>query len=220
MGQVISKDDTSNDATTKQTRALLFCRVVAGPLYIIMGVIEILTRPGFDPMCQERVEPWGSRLDPDQQLHPDGYVGSPVCSRDEVGAASRSRRDMGTIAHWHLRGGFDRRRHLSSRSRSWFPSGCPGRHAHRDELARHAAQYRFLYGVPFSDRGLFRLRPPLHVPSTTGMGNLLRRNRYRLPSLDCPGDKYHQLGWCPLRSRRGGCLWMGQRITGFIDYEK
>lgn len=50
MGQVVSRDDTSNAATTKLTRALLSCGVIAGPLYVIVGVIEILTRPGFDPL--------------------------------------------------------------------------------------------------------------------------------------------------------------------------
>ncbi len=33
---------------TRLTRALLACGVVAGPLYILVGAIEILTRPGFD----------------------------------------------------------------------------------------------------------------------------------------------------------------------------
>jgi hypothetical membrane protein len=36
---------TSADTTT---RALLWCGVVAGPIYIVVGVIEALTRPGFD----------------------------------------------------------------------------------------------------------------------------------------------------------------------------
>ena len=47
MQHGISRDDTSSD--TKLTRALLSCGLVAGPLYIIVGVIEMLTRPGFDP---------------------------------------------------------------------------------------------------------------------------------------------------------------------------
>ena len=46
MQHSISQNDTSSDA--KLTRALLLCSVVAGPLYIIVGVIEMLTRPGFD----------------------------------------------------------------------------------------------------------------------------------------------------------------------------
>ena len=46
MQHSISQNDTSSDA--KLTRALLLCSVVAGPLYIFVGVIEMLTRPGFD----------------------------------------------------------------------------------------------------------------------------------------------------------------------------
>ena len=49
MHQDFSKEGTSSEATTKLTRVLLSCGVVAGPLYVIVGVIEILTRPGFDP---------------------------------------------------------------------------------------------------------------------------------------------------------------------------
>jgi hypothetical protein len=46
MQHSISQDNTSSDA--KLTRMLLLCGVVAGPLYVIMGAIEILTRPGFE----------------------------------------------------------------------------------------------------------------------------------------------------------------------------
>jgi len=47
MQHSISQDNTSRDA--KLTRVLLLCGVVAGPVYVIVGVIEMLTRPGFDP---------------------------------------------------------------------------------------------------------------------------------------------------------------------------
>src|SRR5256885_10673685 len=47
MQHSISQDNTSRDA--KLTRVLLLCGVVAGPLYVIVGVIEMLTRPGYDP---------------------------------------------------------------------------------------------------------------------------------------------------------------------------
>ena len=36
--------------TTKSTRALLACGVVAGPLYVVTALIQGLTRPGFDPL--------------------------------------------------------------------------------------------------------------------------------------------------------------------------
>ena len=47
MQHSISQDNTSRDA--KLTRVLLLCGVVAGPLYILVGGIEMLTRPGYDP---------------------------------------------------------------------------------------------------------------------------------------------------------------------------
>jgi hypothetical protein len=37
-----------HDLPTKQTRVLLVCGVVAGPLYGIVGLIQAFTRPGFD----------------------------------------------------------------------------------------------------------------------------------------------------------------------------
>ncbi|HLI89283.1 MAG TPA: DUF998 domain-containing protein [Ktedonobacteraceae bacterium] len=39
----------STDARTRRTRALLACGMIAGPLYIAVGVLQILIRPGFDP---------------------------------------------------------------------------------------------------------------------------------------------------------------------------
>jgi hypothetical membrane protein len=39
---------TKDGAAETITRALLTCGIVAGPLYMIVGVIEVLTRPGFD----------------------------------------------------------------------------------------------------------------------------------------------------------------------------
>ena len=47
MQHSVSQDDTSSDA--KLTRVLLLCSVIAGPLYVIVGVIETFTRPGYDP---------------------------------------------------------------------------------------------------------------------------------------------------------------------------
>jgi len=46
MQHRISQDETPSDA--KLTRVLLLGGVVAGPLYVLVGAIEILTRPGFD----------------------------------------------------------------------------------------------------------------------------------------------------------------------------
>jgi hypothetical membrane protein len=39
---------TSDGADETITRALLTCGIVAGPLYMVVGAIQVLTRPGFD----------------------------------------------------------------------------------------------------------------------------------------------------------------------------
>jgi hypothetical protein len=48
MQHVISQDNTSDLQTTRLTRALLACGVVAGPLFTVVGLIQAFTRPGFD----------------------------------------------------------------------------------------------------------------------------------------------------------------------------
>src|SRR5262245_1023505 len=50
MHSVTANDGTpiASSKTTKLTRALLTCGVIAGPMYIIVGVIQMFIRPGFD----------------------------------------------------------------------------------------------------------------------------------------------------------------------------
>jgi len=52
MQKVSSKVGTtisvSSETTTKATRALLACGVVAGPIYLVVGLAQAFTRPGFD----------------------------------------------------------------------------------------------------------------------------------------------------------------------------
>jgi hypothetical protein len=40
----------STATTTTLTRALLACGVVAGPLFVVVGLLQLLTRDGFDPI--------------------------------------------------------------------------------------------------------------------------------------------------------------------------
>jgi len=49
MAAVLSSP-TSASRSTSAARALLTCGVVAGPLYVGVGALEMLTRPGFDPL--------------------------------------------------------------------------------------------------------------------------------------------------------------------------
>jgi uncharacterized protein DUF998 len=48
MQHVISQESTSDLQTTKLTRTLLICGIVAGPLFTIVGLTQAFTRPGFD----------------------------------------------------------------------------------------------------------------------------------------------------------------------------
>jgi hypothetical protein len=43
----------ASDRSTGLTRGLLACAIAAGPLYIVVGSIEALTRPGFDPTRED-----------------------------------------------------------------------------------------------------------------------------------------------------------------------
>lgn len=49
MQTVSSNERTCNpSAQTKLTNALFVCGIIAGPFYIIVGLIQALTHPGFD----------------------------------------------------------------------------------------------------------------------------------------------------------------------------
>ncbi len=48
MQTVTSNDVIPAKPTTQLTRALLSCGVIAGPLFIVVGLIQAFTRPGFD----------------------------------------------------------------------------------------------------------------------------------------------------------------------------
>src|SRR3979411_644234 len=48
MESVISRPTASKDVPSNRTRALLWCGVLAGPLFTVVGLIQAFTRPGFD----------------------------------------------------------------------------------------------------------------------------------------------------------------------------
>lgn len=51
------------DQRNQTTRRLLFCGMIAGPIYILVGLAQILLRPGFDvtrhPLSMMSLGPWG-----------------------------------------------------------------------------------------------------------------------------------------------------------------
>lgn len=48
--QTVSSNERTlkSHVQTKLTNALLICGMIAGPFYIVVGLIQALTRPGFD----------------------------------------------------------------------------------------------------------------------------------------------------------------------------
>jgi Protein of unknown function (DUF998) len=48
MERLASTNNASSETITNVTRALLACGVVAGPLYVVVGLIQMLIRHGFD----------------------------------------------------------------------------------------------------------------------------------------------------------------------------
>src|SRR5215831_7565091 len=48
MQHIISQERVSKEQSTKLTRMLLACGIVAGPLFTVVGLTQALTRPGFD----------------------------------------------------------------------------------------------------------------------------------------------------------------------------
>jgi hypothetical protein len=48
MSETITAPSTARDRSAGPTRALLLAGAVAGPLYLVVGLIEAFTRPGFD----------------------------------------------------------------------------------------------------------------------------------------------------------------------------
>lgn len=43
------RDSNPSPIVKSQTSALLFCGIIAGPLYILVGMVQMLIREGFDP---------------------------------------------------------------------------------------------------------------------------------------------------------------------------
>src|SRR5438477_10670515 len=43
-----TRESQRTPAITRLTRVLLICGLIAGPFYLVVGLIQALTRPGFD----------------------------------------------------------------------------------------------------------------------------------------------------------------------------
>ena len=47
-GDSVAGQSMPSEATTKVTKALLACGVIAGPLFMVVSLVQAFTRPGFD----------------------------------------------------------------------------------------------------------------------------------------------------------------------------
>ena len=47
-GDSVAGQSMASEATTKVTKALLACGVIAGPLFMVVSLVQAFTRPGFD----------------------------------------------------------------------------------------------------------------------------------------------------------------------------
>jgi hypothetical protein len=48
MQSAIADRNVSAEVSSQQTRALLACGVIAGPLFAVVSLLQVFTRPGFD----------------------------------------------------------------------------------------------------------------------------------------------------------------------------
>jgi hypothetical protein len=96
------------------TRTLLACGVVAGPLYIVVGVIQMLIRPGFDIRRHELSLMSNGDLGWIQisNLVLTGLLSIACAAGMRRVLKSRPGRHLGTVADRRLRIGIDRRRGL------------------------------------------------------------------------------------------------------------
>jgi hypothetical protein len=118
-------------STTTLTRALLACGVVAGPLFTVVALLQVLTRQG-STFAVTRLACWasGAGMDPDRQLRHHWPAGCGVRARDAASAASRAGRHLGrcwstplheyTDARTQPSGGFRRAAAHRGYGRGWF----------------------------------------------------------------------------------------------------
>src|SRR6266700_4184652 len=143
-----------SEATTRLTRAMLAAGIVAGQLFIVASLVQVLTRQGFD------------------------------LTRQPISMLSLGDLGWIQIANFEVTGllvlacavAMRRARDLPPGPVPRLPAGGPGGHA-RNELACRPPHRRLQRGVPLADRRLLRVRSPVRGHRPAGMGSLLRGHR-------------------------------------------
>jgi hypothetical protein len=201
---------------TRVTRALLGYGVIAGPVYLIVGLIEAFTRSGFDITRD------------DLSLLSNGSLGwihitlLVITGLMTVAGAIGMRRALagGAGGTWGPRlvgaygAGLIAAGTLVADPMDGFPRGHPGGTGRPPLLARHRAPGRGRSRVLLPDPGVLRPGPPVRCEPSARLGGLLpdhwcglrRRLRGRRQRVGQPRGRARALG-----GRRGG---LGLGVSG------
>jgi len=200
MKKAIAKDDRT------VTKWLLAAGIIAGPLFLMVPLIEMFTRPGFDikrhaiSMLSLGNLGWIqiTTFILTGLLTVACAVGMRLALRGSRGG------NLGAVARRRLRGWHDCRWHLFHRSGSGISTWGGSGHSFHDELARYCAQHRFFHVISLSDSSVFRVRSPICLDKTKRMGDVLRGDR-------CGDSRIHRLG--DGECRRDRCSLLHHRVA-------
>jgi hypothetical protein len=105
---------------------LLACGILAGPLFVAVGLIQAFTRVGFD-LCRHPLSllSLGAGADPDRQLRGGRRAVPGLRRRHVAGAAPRPQWHLGPVAGRRLGGRADRGRGVRHRRGCRLPPGAP-----------------------------------------------------------------------------------------------
>src|SRR6266511_22109 len=203
-------------AGTSATRALLAGGVVAGPLFIVVGLLQAYTRDGFD-----------LRRHP-LSLLSNGDLGWIQITTFVVtgllfaGTAVGMRRVLhpgrggtwGPLLVGAVGGGDDRRRDLRRRPGRRLPARDTAGSPRHSELAQRAALPGRRGGVPVADRGQLRVRPPVRRARPAGLGVVLAGDRRGLPGRLAGPVRLARAGPGQPGLRGRGAAWLRMGFAG------
>jgi len=175
------------------TTALLRCGVIAGPLYIIVGAIQVLVRPGFDVrynvLSQMALGDLGwiqtANFAVSGLLVLAGAIG--------ISRAIRSGRGATCAPYRNLRCRTCRRRDLQRRPWLRLPARRARGDAHHDEHARAYPLRAWRHRLLLDHRSVLRPRAPIRQERRARLGALLGFHRCVLPA----GVPWNGLGFGP-----------------------